>query len=307
VARRTYGFWYRLAAVIAKPPLILVAKRDWRGLENIPTSGGFLTAVNHSSYLDTLVYAHFQYNTGRPARLLAKAGLFKMPFVKQIMYGTGMIPVYRNSASAGDALRAAITAVEEGECVAFYPEGTLTRDPGLWPMTAKNGVARVALATGAPVIPIAQWGSHRIMPPYAKGGKGNRRFMPFPRKTVHVVAGPPVDLDRFLGKEPTPDVLREATDAVMDAITALLEELRGEKAPAERYDMRRAAAGKAAAKKAENSAEAAAAKPAEPTDPEDPAKHSQFAQPDPESAASAGPVSGSGASAQAGNPTEAGA
>jgi 1-acyl-sn-glycerol-3-phosphate acyltransferase len=249
VARRTYGFWYRLAAVIAKPPLVLVARRDWRGLENIPREGGFLTAVNHSSYLDTLCYAHFQYNTGRPARLLAKSGLFSVPFVKRIMYGTGMIPVYRNSTSAGDALRAAIAAVNEGECVAFYPEGTLTRDPHLWPMTAKNGVARVALATGAPVIPVAQWGAHEIMPPYAKGGKGHRRFKPFPRKTVHIVAGPPVDLGRFEGKEPTPDVLREATDVIMDAVTALLEELRGEKAPAERYDMRKAAAARAAAAK----------------------------------------------------------
>jgi 1-acyl-sn-glycerol-3-phosphate acyltransferase len=241
VARRRYGFWYRLAAVIAKPPLTLIAKRDWRGLENIPAEGGFLTAVNHNSYLDTVVYPHFQYNTGRPARLLAKAALFKVPGLKWVMNGTGMIPVYRGTAAATDAFRGAVDAVESGECVAFFPEGTLTRDPELWPMTGKTGVARVALATGAPVIPIAQWGGNHIMPPYAKGGKDEPRFNFPPRGTVHVQAGPPVDLTRFQGRPVTPDLLRRATDAIMDAVTAQLEELRGEQAPAGRWDMRRKA------------------------------------------------------------------
>ncbi|WP_042385074.1 lysophospholipid acyltransferase family protein [Streptacidiphilus melanogenes] len=236
-ARRRYGFWYRLAAVIAKPPLFALTKRDWSGYENIPAEGGFLTAINHNSYLDPLVYGHFQYDSGRPARFLAKAGVFKLPVIKQILHGARMIPVYRGSTDATQAFRAAIDAVDSGECVAFYIEGTLTRDPELWPMTGKTGAARVALTTGAPVIPVAQWGAHEIMPRYAKGGKGNRRFKPFPRKTVRVVAGPPVDLDRWRGQEITSTVLREATDAIMDDITALLEQLRGEKAPAERFDM----------------------------------------------------------------------
>lgn len=79
VSRRRIGFWYRLAAVIAKPPLVVLFKRDWRGMEHIPVDGGFITAVNHNSYLDPLSYGHFQYNTGRVPRLLAKAGLFKTP------------------------------------------------------------------------------------------------------------------------------------------------------------------------------------------------------------------------------------
>ncbi|HZX39863.1 MAG TPA: lysophospholipid acyltransferase family protein, partial [Streptomyces sp.] len=116
----------------------------------------------------------------------------------------------------------------------FYPEGTLTRDPGMWPMTGKTGVARAALLTKAPVIPIAQWGANLAMPPYAQEKKV--RF--FPRKTLQVTAGPPVDLDRFYGEEPTPEVLREATEAIMTAVTGLLEELRGEQAPAEPYDLR---------------------------------------------------------------------
>ena len=60
-----------------KPPLVVLFKRDWRGMEHIPADGGFITAVNHNSYLDPLSYAHFQYNTGRVPRFLAKAALFK--------------------------------------------------------------------------------------------------------------------------------------------------------------------------------------------------------------------------------------
>ncbi|MFF9146572.1 lysophospholipid acyltransferase family protein [Streptomyces sp. NPDC014861] len=234
--RRRIGFWYRLAAVIAKPPLVVLFKRDWRGTEHIPADGGFITAVNHNSYLDPLSYAHYQYNTGRVPRFLAKAGLFKAGFVGTMLRNTGQIPVYRETTNALDAFRAAVDAIERGECVAFYPEGTLTRDPDMWPMPGKTGAARVALLTKAPVIPVAQWGANLVMPPYAKTDK----FSLFPRKTLIVQAGPPVDLSRFDGLEPTPEVLREATETIMSAITALLEEIRGEQAPAEPYDPRRA-------------------------------------------------------------------
>ncbi|MGW6566879.1 lysophospholipid acyltransferase family protein [Streptomyces sp. NPDC054975] len=236
MSRRRIGFWYRLAAVIAKPPLVVLFKRDWRGAEHIPAEGGFITAVNHNSYLDPLSYAHFQYNTGRVPRFLAKAGLFKGSFVGTMLRGTGQIPVYRETTNALDAFRAAVEAIEHGECVAFYPEGTLTRDPDMWPMAGKTGAARVALLTKVPVIPVAQWGANLAMPPYAKENK----LSLFPRKTLIVQAGPPVDLSRFYDQEPTPDVLREATEVIMASITALLEDVRGEKAPAEPYDHRKA-------------------------------------------------------------------
>ncbi|NGN64029.1 1-acyl-sn-glycerol-3-phosphate acyltransferase [Streptomyces sp. A7024] len=231
MSRRKIGFWYRFAAAIAKPPLLVLFKRDWRGMEHIPADGGFITAINHNSYLDTFSYAHWQYNTGRVPRFLAKDSLFKKGIAGRFMRGSGQIPVYRESGNAAAAFRGAVAAIEKGECVAFYPEATLTRDPNLWPMTGKTGAARVALETRCPVIPVAQWGANHALPPY-----GKPKF--FPRKTFQVLAGPPVDLSRFYGKDPTPDVLKEATDVIMDAITALLEELRGEKAPAERYDPR---------------------------------------------------------------------
>jgi 1-acyl-sn-glycerol-3-phosphate acyltransferase len=239
VSRRRIGFWYRFAACLVKPPMLVLFKRDWRGIENIPRSGGFLTVVNHNSYLDPLSYAHFQYNTGRVPRFLAKVALFKSGFVGMMMRGTGQIPVFRETADAAGAFRAAVAAVHDGECVAFYPEATLTRDPALWPMEGKTGAARVALETRAPVIPVAQWGAHEAMPPYAR----TRRFRLFPRKTLIVLAGPPLDLSEFYDQEPTTEVLREATDRIMDAITELLAEIREETPPATRYVHRRASDG----------------------------------------------------------------
>lgn len=234
MSRRRIGFWYRLAAVIAKPPLVVFFKRDWRGMEHIPADGGFITAVNHNSYIDPLSYAHFQYNTGRVPRFLAKDGLFKDGFVGKVMKGTGQIPVYRETTNALDAFRAAVDAIERGECVAFYPEGTLTRDPEVWPMTAKSGAARVALRTKCPVVPVAQWGANLALPPYSK------KLSLFPRKKLQVLAGKPVDLSRFYDKEPTPEILREVTETIMAAVTELLEEIRQEKAPETPYDPRKA-------------------------------------------------------------------
>ncbi|GAB2615785.1 hypothetical protein GCM10027168_55330 [Streptomyces capparidis] len=234
--RRRIGFWYRLAAAIAKPPLVLLFRRDWRGTEHIPAEGGFIVVVNHNSYLDPLSFGHFQYNTGRVPRFLAKEPLFRVPVVGTILRGSGQIPVHRGSVEAGDALRDAVTAVRAGECVAVYPEGTLTRDPGLWPMAGKTGAARMALSTRAPVIPVAQWGAHEFLPPYARCP----RVRLFPRTTLRVRAGEPVDLSPYYDREPTAEVLRAATDTIMDALTRLLAEVREEPVPAPRHGPRRA-------------------------------------------------------------------
>lgn len=277
MSRRRIGFWYRLAAVICKPPLLVLFKRDWQGMEHIPADGGFITAVNHNSYLDPLSYAHYQYNTGRVPRFLAKAGLFKSGFVGLMMRGTGQIPVYRETTDAANAFRAAVTAIEKGECVAFYPEGTLTRDPDLWPMQGKTGAARVALLTKAPVIPVAQWGANDAMPPYAK----EKKLRLLPRKTLRVQAGPPVDLSAFYDREPTAEVLRAATDVIMTAITEQLAVVRGEPAPAEPYDWRKAIArerraARAAAKATQGAGTART--PAEPAAATEPAVGPQQAR-----------------------------
>jgi 1-acyl-sn-glycerol-3-phosphate acyltransferase len=127
-----------------------------------------------------------------------------------------------------------VEAVQRGECVAFYPEGTLTRDPDLWPMVGKTGIARVALLTKAPVIPVAQWGANEFLPPYAK------KPSLLPRKTHRVLVGEPVDLSPWYGKDPTAEVLRQVTEAIMGDVKQLLSELRGEPAPDGLYDPRTA-------------------------------------------------------------------
>jgi 1-acyl-sn-glycerol-3-phosphate acyltransferase len=217
-----------------KPLLVTFTRHDWVGGEKIPADGGAVLVANHVSHLDPLTFAHFVHDHGRLPRYLAKSELFSIFFVRTILRSTGQIPVYRMTTDAARAFDAAVQAVEQGRLVVVYPEGTLTRQPELWPMVGKTGAARIALAADVPVIPVAQWGAQEILYPYAK------RPHLLPPKLVHARAGDPVDLEDLRRLEPTPEVLHRATERIMDAITALLEEIRGETAPRERFDPRRA-------------------------------------------------------------------
>ncbi|MGH8774958.1 MAG: lysophospholipid acyltransferase family protein [Jiangellaceae bacterium] len=225
------GFWYRFVAAVIRPILMATTRCDWRGSEHLPGVGvGVVVTPNHISHVDPLTFAHFLWDNGRAPRYLAKEAVFRIPVVGRIIAACGQIPVYRESRDAAQAFRDAVAAVKAGECVGIYPEGTITRDPGLWPMTGKTGAARVALETGCAVIPVAQWGPQDILAPYSK------RLRLLPPKTVHVLAGPPVDLADLRGQPISPAVLRDATNRILDAITAQLGELRGELAPASRFD-----------------------------------------------------------------------
>ncbi|HET9655758.1 MAG TPA: lysophospholipid acyltransferase family protein [Kineosporiaceae bacterium] len=229
---RQLGASYHFAVAVLRPPLMALTKRDWRGAEHLPREGGFVAVTNHISHVDPLTFGHFLYDNGAPPRYLAKESMFRIPLAGRIVAGAGQIPVYRETMDAARALAAAVRAVEEGECVGIYPESTLTRDPGLWPMAGKTGAARVALTTGCPVIPVAQWGAQEILAPYGK------RPHLLPRKTIHVHAGPPVDLSAYAGRPLDAPTLRAATEDIMAAITVLLEGIRGGKAPSVRWDPR---------------------------------------------------------------------
>lgn len=239
--RRRLGFWYRFVVMVVKPLLLVFTKRDWRGLENLSPDGGVIVAANHLSYVDPLVVAHVLHDAGRPPRFLAKSTLFKVPVLKWILTGAQQIPVHRNTADASQALSDAVDALHRGECVLIYPEGSATRDPELWPMRARTGVARLALLSGAPVIPIAQWGAHELLPYPSK------KFHLLPRKTMRIIVGPPVDLSAFAGKPMTAELLREATEVVMRRIADLLVELRGGTPPAVFFDAAAAAQSAASA------------------------------------------------------------
>jgi 1-acyl-sn-glycerol-3-phosphate acyltransferase len=163
VRRGRLGFWYRLAVCLIKPAMLVLTRRDWRGQQHIPPAGGVIIAANHVSYADPFTFAHYVYDAGRPPCFPAKIELFRLRWpLGRIVRGAGQIPVYRNSANAADALRDAVAAIRRGEAVVIYPEGTVTRDPQLWPMVARTGVARLAMATGALVVPVAQWGPQRM-------------------------------------------------------------------------------------------------------------------------------------------------
>jgi 1-acyl-sn-glycerol-3-phosphate acyltransferase len=228
------GWAFSLCVAILKPLLLAFTKRRWSGAEHLPATGGCVLVANHISHLDPLTFAHYVYDHGRLPRYLAKSEVFDIPLAGRVVRSAGQIPVYRLSTDASQAFSAAVDAVNRGECVVVYPEGTITRDPGLWPMTGKSGAARIALATGCPVIPVAQWGAHEILAPYTK----NPRLVP--RKTIRMRAGAPVALEDLREGQITPDKLRQATDRIMTALSTLLGEIRGEEPPATRFDPRSA-------------------------------------------------------------------
>lgn len=221
--------WRAVSKIILRPAIHVLMKQDWQGQENFLPAGGMIVAANHLSYADVLALALFCDQAGRYPTFLAKSALFKIPILGPIIVKLGQLPVYRGQSDAALVLRDAEQGVKDGACVVFYPEGTVTRDPALWPMQSKTGIARLALATGAPVIPVAHWGAQDIL------GYGSLRPHLVPRKTVHVLAGPPVDLSEFDGRPLDTPTLRAATDKIMAEVAALVGKLRGEDPPAEPY------------------------------------------------------------------------
>ena len=231
--RQKRGWAWAVGVPIVKPVLLATTRPHWIDGEKIPAEGGFLLVINHISEVDPIIVAHIVWDHGRIPRYLAKAGLFKNKLLGFFLRSAGQIPVFRASKGAVGAYDAAVAAVRDGKCVVVYPEGTITRDPDLWPMVGKSGAARIALATNAPVIPIGQWGAQEVLAPYAK------KPDLFPRKLITMKVGDPVDLADLSG-DTSPPAVNKATDRIMAALTALVEEVRGETAPVERFNPRTA-------------------------------------------------------------------
>jgi 1-acyl-sn-glycerol-3-phosphate acyltransferase len=224
---RTISTVVKILNAILRP----LTERDWRYQDKVPQTGGVIFVANHISNADPLALGQFLAFSGRWPRFLAKASLFEIPVLGRIVAACGQIPVQRESAQSKDALIAAAQAIEHDRALVIYPEGTITRDPDLWPMRGKTGAARLAFTTGCPVVPIGQWGAQELMP-------GRKPSFPrlLPRKTLRVAAGDPVDLDDLHKKPVTVDILDAATTRIMDAITVLVAELREATPPEHRYD-----------------------------------------------------------------------
>ena len=210
---------YRAAEIVVIPPLKLWFNWRMEGQERVPRGGPLIVAANHISYLDPLAHGYFLVSAGRRPRFLAKAELFDVKVLGWVLRRGRQIPVRRG---AGDRspLDAATDALRGGECLVVYPEGTVTKDPDFLPMKGKTGAVRLALATGAPILPIAIWGSQHV---WQKAGKGSLRF----GRPIWLQAGAPIDLTSHSSATDDVDSLRSLTAQVMAALTALVQDLRG--------------------------------------------------------------------------------
>lgn len=202
-----------------------------RDAHKLPREGAFILSPNHFSEIDPIVIGIAVWKIGRIPRFMAKASLFRIPVVGWLLRAAGQIPVEREGSTRGNSpIDAAGELVKTGRGVIVYPEGTLTRDPGLWPMRGKTGAVRMALTHGLPIIPVAHWGTQKVMPRYAK------KISFFPPKPIDVIIGDPIDLSAYADRPLDSSTLNEVTTVVMNEITALVEELRQEKAPTQRWD-----------------------------------------------------------------------
>jgi 1-acyl-sn-glycerol-3-phosphate acyltransferase len=193
---------YGLARNVFFPPLHFGLRWTIEGGHRIPVRGPVILASNHVSYLDPLIVAYVADRRHRKVRFLAKAELFDKRGLGWGLRRIRQIPVQRNTVDAAASLDAAVAALEAGECVAVFPEGTISLD--LEPMPGRTGAARLAALTGVPVTPVGLWGAHRIL---FKGRKPRwRRGI-----AQTVVVGDPVRVT-------SDDDVYGATDRVMDAI-----------------------------------------------------------------------------------------
>lgn len=199
-----------------------------RAAERLP-SGAIIVVSNHTSYLDGVLLALVCRRLGRSLRLLATAGVFRAPLLGSIARRLGFIPVERGSITAAHALDAAVEALRAGEAIGIFPEGRLTRDPDRWPERGKTGAVRLAIRSGAPIVPVALVGGHRVVD---RSRLVRRLFISLVlRPRVDAAVGAPIDVASWNVDPGNAGAVRVATERVMDELTALVEGLRGEAAP----------------------------------------------------------------------------
>jgi 1-acyl-sn-glycerol-3-phosphate acyltransferase len=193
-----------------------------------------LLASNHIGNVDPLVLMAACRRIHVAPRFMLAGGLLDAPVLGPLLRKSGHLRVDRRSANVGEAMHRSVTALQRGgDPIAVYPEGRITLDPGMWPERGKTGVARIALSSGAVVVPVSQWGAHEAMYWGNLSPEGWRDFLPYltswwhsirTRPALKVHFGAPVDLtDLVDGK---PGDARRAHERIMTAITAGLVPLR---------------------------------------------------------------------------------
>ncbi|TVL87856.1 1-acyl-sn-glycerol-3-phosphate acyltransferase [Streptomyces sp. SAJ15] len=209
-------FYLLLKYVFLGPLLRLVFRPRIEGLEHLPAEGPAIIAGNHLSFSD-----HFLMPAIAPRRItfLAKSEYFtgsglKGRLTAAFFRGAGQIPVDRSGGTASQAaLRSGLAVLAKGRLLGIYPEGTRSHDGRLY--KGRTGVAAMALAAGAPVVPCAMVGTFEIQPP--------GRLVPRVRR-VTIRFGEPLDFSRYAGMERERAVLRAITDEIMYEILRLSEQ-----------------------------------------------------------------------------------
>jgi len=211
--------WYRAAELALVPPLQLWFNWRMEGLDRIPPEGAAIIAGNHLSYLDPLAHGLFVVRAGRRPRFLAKQELFDARFVGTVLRGAHQISVERGTGDRSpidDAAR----AVERGEVVVVYPEGTTTTtNEDFSPGRGKTGAVRLSIATGIPILPVATWGGQFV---WRKSGRQSLAF----GRPIWVAAGEPFEPTERREAEPDGRALRASTDDLMAELGRLVEDLR---------------------------------------------------------------------------------
>ena len=242
-------FYWFLKWIALGPMLRVVFRPQASGLENVPSEGPVILASNHLSYADWLF---MPLTLSRRVSFVAKAEYFtgrglKGWLQRTFFAGSGQIPIDRSGAdAAAGALISAKRILEKGELFGIFPEGTRSHDGRLY--RGKTGVARLALETGVPVVPVAVVGTDVVAPPGKKFGSWTRPIVRF---------GRPLDFSRYEGMESDRYILRSVTDEIMYEIMRL---------SGQEYVDVYAAKAKAEAKAAERSGEGPSATAADRAD-----------------------------------------
>jgi 1-acyl-sn-glycerol-3-phosphate acyltransferase len=230
------GLAWGITMAVLYAPFSLLIRIRYRNLERLPQDGPAIIVTNHVSHLDPFLVAKMVIDGARRPRFLAKDSIFDVFAVGPAMRHMGHIPVKRGTTDARQSFAAAVDALHRGGVIVLHPEGTVTRDPGGWPMNGKTGAARLALLTpGVPVIPVAQWGVQEHIDLYRKKVK----LFPRPRHVLSV--GEPIDLSAYRDRPDDARTLRAVTDVIMRQLRTDVAELRSLPAPTgELYRWRRA-------------------------------------------------------------------
>jgi 1-acyl-sn-glycerol-3-phosphate acyltransferase len=219
--------WRTLLALARAVVLPFARIRVVGDIPALARTGPAILAVNHISPFDPIAMTAAAGKAGLTPRFMATGGIFRAPVVGWVMRTCGHIRVDRRTATVAQALPDAAAALAAGSVVLVYPEGRIGLDPHLWPERGKTGAARLAFASGAAVIPVAQWGAHEVLPYTApKGALRGVLHALRHRPVIQVAFGPPVDL---AGIDTTaPGAAVRATDRIMAAIADTLAPLRAD-------------------------------------------------------------------------------